>query len=115
MDSFANIEEYLEYVGRFRQSGFGRAFRSQFRDTRGTAELAMLASPSEEEYDDFRRAVEAMTEKEKSHLEKLTDQQIREIAQRAQVDCGNVSIFVNGYVLACKNVKANRQQKNKEN
>jgi len=73
MDSFADIEEYLEYLGRFRQSGFGRAFRSQFRDTRGTAELAMLAAPSEEEYDDFRRAIEAMTEKEKSHPEKLTD------------------------------------------
>lgn len=94
-----DIEEYLAYVGRFRQSRFGKQFRSQFRDSRGTAELAMLAAPTEEEYEDFRRAVAAMTEREKQHCEELTDEEIGDIAQRSGTDRGNVSIFVNGYVL----------------
>ena len=94
-----SIEQYLEYVGRFRGSGFGKRYRRQFRDDRGTAELAMLASPSEEEYEDFRRVVEVLTEKEKQSLDKLTSEQIKDIADRAQVDCGNVGIFINGFVL----------------
>jgi hypothetical protein len=103
MAQFGNIEEYLTYVGRFRESGYGRQFRTQFRDNRGTAELAMLAAPSEAEYEEFRRVVEAMTEAEKAAPEKLSDAQIAELAVRAGADCGNVSIFINGYVLAQKN------------
>jgi len=99
---FGSIEEYLEYVGRGRGDAFGKRYRSQFRDRRGTAELAMLAAPSEEEFEDFRRVVEAMTENEKANVELLGDEQIREIAQRAQADMANVSIFINGYVLAKK-------------
>jgi len=98
----ASIEEYLEYVGRGRGDAFGKRYRSQFRDRRGTAELAMLAAPSDEEYEDFRRAVEVMTEKEKVGVAQLGDEQIREIAQRAQADTANVNIFINGYVLALK-------------
>ena len=115
MEVLDNIEDYLEYVGRFRQNAFGSRFRNQFRDTRGTAELAMLVSPSEEEYRDFQRAVEAMSEKEKSEPEKLTDGQIKDIAERADADCGNVSIFVNGFVLAREKVKASQKQTSKEN
>ena len=48
-----SIEAYLEYVGRCRGSDFGRRFRRQFRDSRGTAELAMLAAPSVVEYEDM--------------------------------------------------------------
>ena len=92
----------MEYVGRGRGDAFGKRYRSQFRDRRGTAELAMLAAPSEEEFEDFRRVVEAMTENEKANVELLGDEQIREIAQRAQADMANVSIFINGYVLAKK-------------
>ena len=99
---FASIEEYLEYVARGRGDAFGKRYRSQFRDRRGTAELAMLAAPSEEEYEDFRRAVEGMTENEKANVEQLDDEQIRGIAQRAQADTANVNIFINGYVLALK-------------
>ncbi len=102
MAEIGDIEEYLQYVGRFRRSQFGKQFRSQFRDSRGTAELAMLAAPSEEEYEDFRRAVAAMTAQQKQCPEKLTDEQIGAIAQRSKADRGNVSIFVNGYVLARK-------------
>lgn len=100
MAEIGDIEEYLQHVGRFRRSSFGKQFRSQFRDSRGTAELAMLAAPTEEEYDDFRRAVAAMTEQEKQCPEKLSDEQIGAIAQQSNADRGNVSIFINGYVLA---------------
>ena len=101
-----SIEEYLEHVGRCRQDAFGRRYRSQFRDRRGTAELAMLAAPSEEEFEDFRRAVEAMTEHEKANVEQLDDEQIRRIAQRCEADSANVSIFINGYVLAKRKTEA---------
>jgi len=103
MENCTNIEDYLEYVGRFRQNDFGRQFRTQFRDTRGTAELAMLASPSQSEFDDFRRTVQAMTEQEKSAPEELTDQQIADLARRTGADPGHVNIFINGYILARKN------------
>ena len=96
----------MEYVGRGRGDAFGKRYRSQFRDRRGTAELAMLAAPSEEEYEDFHRAVEVMTEAEKADVEQLGDEQIREIAQLAQADTANVNIFINGYVLAKKKSEA---------
>jgi signal recognition particle GTPase len=111
MDS---IEEYLEYVGRGRGSAFGRRYRSQFRDMRGTAELAMLAAPSEEEYADFSRAISVMTDEEKTHPENLSDDEIREIAQRCGAASGNISIFVNGYVLARKQEQACQINKDKE-
>lgn len=99
---FDTIEEYLKYVGRCRQSDFGKRFRSQFQNTQGTAELAMLAAPSEEEYSQFCRVVETLTPDETKNLEKLTDEQIQRIAKRAEADAGNVGIFINGYVLAQK-------------
>jgi len=104
-DSFNDINEYLDYVGRFCRSKFGKQFRSQFRDTRGTAELAMLAAPSEAEYEDFRRAVAVMTPEQRAYPEKLDDKQIRDIAEKAQANCGNIGIFINGFILARK--KAN--------
>jgi hypothetical protein len=104
-ESFNDINEYLNYVGRFCRSRFGKQFRSQFRDTKGTAELAMLAAPSDAEYEDFRRAVAAMTQEQKAHPEKLGDMQIKDIATKAQADCGNIGIFINGFILARK--KAN--------
>ena len=111
---FASIEEYLEYVGRGRGDAFGKRYRNQFRDRRGTAELAMLASPNEEEFEDFRRVVEGMTEDEKANVELLGDEQIRELAQRAKADTANVNIFINGYVLAQKKMKVSLQN-HKEN
>ena len=99
MSEKANIESYLEYVGRFCGSKYGRQFRTQFRDQRGTAELSMLKAPNKTEYDDFRRAVSVMTEEEKARADKLTDEEIQDIARRAKADPGNVSIFINGYVI----------------
>jgi len=97
------IEDYLEDVGRCRDNTFGQRFRSQFRDTRGSAELAMLASPNEQEYRDFCETVKVMTEVEKKNAEKLTDEQITDISRRAQADQGNVNIFFNGFALELKN------------
>lgn len=97
-----SIEAYLEYVGRLRSSPFGRQFRRQFRDTRGTAELAMLAAPSPEEYEDFCRLVAALTESEKAVADRLTDEQVRGVAQRAGADNGHAAIFFNGYALKRK-------------
>jgi len=109
-----DIDEYLEYVGRFRKSGFGRRFRGQFHDMQGTAELAMLAAPSEAEYEDFRRAVSAMTIEEKNNPEALNDEQIRALAGRAGAEIGNVSIFINGFILALKKSNLCRQKRIKE-
>jgi len=110
MEEVKNIEEYLEYVGRFRENDFGRRFRRQFRDLRGTAELAMLSSPSEKEYGDFCRAVEVMTAEEKRQPEELSDADILVIARRAEADSANVSIFINGYVLARKKGRINSEE-----
>ncbi len=62
----------------------------------------MLAAPSEEEFEDFCRAVTVMTKREKAAVEILADEQIAEIAERCCGDCGNIGIFLNGYVLACR-------------
>jgi len=102
MQVFADIKAYLAHVGEQRHSEFGRRFRTQFRDSRGTAELAMLAAPTQQEYGDFCRVVEAMTDKEKQNPEQLSDEDVRAIAQRGHADPGNVSIFLNGYILAQK-------------
>ena len=70
----------------------------------GTAEIAMLAAPSQQEYDEFHRILETMTEEEKAHPDLLTDEQIQDIAQRAKAETANVSIFINGYVLTNRNL-----------
>lgn len=109
-----SIESYLEYVGRGKGDAFGRRYRSQFRDRRGTAELAMLAAPSEEEYGEFRRVVSVMTQQEKERPEELSDEQIQGIAQRCEADSGNVSIFLNGYILARRENETRAGQTDKE-
>ena len=111
MERIGSIDEYLAYVGRGRASAFGQRFRSQFRDTRGTAELGMLASPSEEEYAELSRLVGEMTAAEKARVEKLSDEEVRGIAERCGVESGTASIFVNGYVLARKQSAACKESK----
>lgn len=96
------LESYLEQVGRCCGNAFGQRYRKQFRDHQGTAELAMLAAPSQREYEEFCRVVDVMTEQEKGHPETLTDQQIEDIARTAGIVKGNLQIFVNGYLLAKK-------------
>jgi hypothetical protein len=110
----ASIEEYLEQVGRGVGNPFGRRYRQQFRDHSGTAELGMLAAPTAQEYDEMQRAVAAMTAREKEQADALTDEQVRDIAARAKVDCGTVSIFCNGYALARRAGPARRTTQDKE-
>ncbi len=109
MKEIVDIEGYLEYVGQFCESRYGLQFRSQFRDKRGTAELAMLASPTKEEYEQLKRAVAIMTDQEKKDPENMTEQQIKDIADTIGADCGNVTIFINGFVLARKNHRASEK------
>ncbi len=59
----------------------------------------MLASPTNEEMEQLRRAVAIMTAEEKANAEKLTDEQIHKIAGDAKVEPGLLAIFINGYAL----------------
>jgi len=99
-----SLDEYLEEVARFCENGYGNTFRTQFVDTRGTSELAMLATPTAKELEQLRRAVAIMTPAEKAAAEKLSDDQIATIAQDARIDQGILAIFINGYAIARKRV-----------
>ena len=78
--------------------------RSQFKDTEGSSELAMLAAPSGEELEELKKAVAIMTPGEKETAADLTDEQIQKIAADAGIEPANFAIFVNGYALHCKRV-----------
>ena len=99
-----SIEQYLEKIAIFTDNKYGNLVRKQFKDIKGTSELAMLASPSAEELEELKKAVAIMTTAEKQNAENLTDEQIQKIAQDAGVDPANFAIFVNGYILNCKRV-----------
>ncbi len=99
-----SIEQYLKKVGRFSDSEYGRLIRSQFKDIKGSSELAMLAAPSAEELEQLRKAVAIMTPGEKQYADSLTDEQIQKIAADVQIDPANFAIFINGYALHCKRV-----------
>ena len=76
--------------------------RTQFADVQGDSELAMLISPTKEEYEQFKKAVAIMTPDEKAVALDLTDEQIRKIAEDAKIDPANFAIFINGYILHCR-------------
>ena len=99
-----SIEEYLEEVARFCQDEYGSRFRSQFEDTRGTSELAMLVVPTTEELQELRKAVAIMTPTERRNADRLSDEQMACVAQDAKIDPANFAIFINGYALTCKRV-----------
>ena len=99
-----SIEQYLEKVASFADSEYGKMIRSQFKDIRGSSELAMLAAPSSEELEQLKKAVAIMTPDEKEKVDSLTDEQIQRIAADAKIDPANLAIFVNGYALHCKRV-----------
>ena len=83
---------------------YGRQVRRQFKDIRGSSELAMLQSPSAEELEQLKRAVAIMTPKERQAPQNLTDEQIQKIAADAGIDAALFAIFINGYALECKRV-----------
>ena len=99
-----SIEQYLKKLARFADSEYGKMIRSQFKDIRGSSELAMLAAPSSEELEQLKKAVAIMTPSEKEKVDSLTDEQIQRIAADAEIDPANLAIFVNGYALHCKRV-----------
>ena len=78
--------------------------RSQFKDIKGSSELAMLAALSSDELEQLKKAVAIMTTDEKQNADSLTDEQIQKIAVDARIDPGIFAIFVNGYALHCKRV-----------
>lgn len=95
------IEQYLHRLGLFVDDEFGQRVRQNFQDDRGSSELAMLETPSSEEYEQLEKAVAIMTPSEKTGAENLTDEQVLKIAEDAGIDEGMFAIFVNGYVLEC--------------
>jgi len=96
------IEEYLEKVGLFAESRYGSMVRENFRDIKGSSELAMLAAPTKAEIEQLNKAVAIMTADEKQNADRLTDEQIHRIAEDAKIDSGIFAIFINGYALHCK-------------
>jgi hypothetical protein len=98
------IKQYLDRVAQFAGHDYGKMFRGQFGDNDGSSELAMLVSPSRAELGELQRAVAIMTDQEKANAVDLTDDQVQRIAVDAQVDAGNLAIFINGYALYCKRV-----------
>ena len=88
----------------FAGDDYGKQVRGQFKDIKGSSELAMLAAPSNEELEQLKKAVAIMTEAEKQKAETLNDEQIQRIASDAKIDAGVFAIFVNGYALECKRV-----------
>jgi uncharacterized protein YfbU (UPF0304 family) len=99
-----SIEQYLEKVAVFVNSDYGRLVRDQFKDVKGSSELAMLTAPSAEELEQLKKAVAIMTPTERQNAADLTDEQIHKIAADAGIDPANFAIFINGYSLHCKRV-----------
>ena len=98
------LEEYLKKISKFTDNDYGQMVRKQFADIEGSAELAMLASPTQDEIAQLKKAVAIMTDGEKENACNLTDEKIQTIASDAGVDPGNFAIFINGYALERKRV-----------
>ena len=81
---------------------YGRQIRQNFADNKGSAELAMLVSPTGDELKQLKKAVAIMTPDEKENAEKLDDEQVSKIAEDAKIDPCILAIFINGYSLHCK-------------
>ncbi len=96
------MDAYIEKLSRFADDEYGRQFRRQFEDNRGSSELGMLQSPSGDELAQIRKAVAIMTQAEKDGAGDLSDEQIHRIADDAGIDRGVFAIFVNGYALECR-------------
>jgi hypothetical protein len=103
-----SIEQYLEMVARFSGNEFGKMIRNQFKDNKGSSELAMLVSPDAEELEQLKKAVAIMTPAEKQNADSLTDEQTQRIAEDAKIDPANFAIFINGYALCCRRVSPSK-------
>ncbi len=99
------MDAYVEKLSRFADDEYGRQFRRQFEDTRGSSELGMLQSPSGDELAQIRKAVAIMTQAEKRNAADLADEQIQRIADDAGIDRGLFAIFIIGYALECRQAR----------
>ncbi|MDD5328127.1 MAG: hypothetical protein PHY02_10005 [Phycisphaerae bacterium] len=90
-------------MAQFAGSEYGKMIRGKFKDIEGGSELAMLAAPSVEELEQLKTAVAIMTPSEKKNADSLTDEQVQKIADDAQINTANLAIFINGYMLYCRN------------
>ncbi|PKL48547.1 MAG: hypothetical protein CVV39_04090 [Planctomycetes bacterium HGW-Planctomycetes-1] len=97
-----SLTQFLEIVSLKTDDAFGKQFRSFFADSKGSAELAMLVSPTKDEVVQLKKAVAIMTEAEKKDAERLGDLQVKKIAEDAKIDPALLAIFINGYALYCK-------------
>lgn len=104
------IEEFLKTLEAFVDNAYGRQHRRQFQGIDGRSELAVLQSPSRDEYTQLCRAVAIMTKTEKQNAETLTDEQIQRIAEDADVDKALLAIFINGYALKKQKSKSKYQK-----
>ena len=93
------LEEYLASLSRFVDDAYGRRMRSQFQACDGKSELAMLAAPTRDEYEQLRRFVAILTTDERQNAERLSDGQVSRIADEAGVDPALAAIFINGYAI----------------
>lgn len=93
------IEDYLRSLERFADAPYGRQMRRQFQTSDGKSELAMLAAPTRDEYEQCRRLVGIMTAEEKKSAERLTDEQVAQLADDAKVEPAVAAIFFNGYAI----------------
>jgi len=98
------LDQYLQKLALFTDNEYGKMVRTQFKDIKGSAELAMLASPTTDELSQLKKAVAIMTKDEKQNPCNLTDEQIQRIASDAGIDPGIFAIFINGYCLERKRV-----------
>jgi len=99
------LDEYLQSLARFVDDPYARRMRSQFGAADGKSELAMLAAPTRDEYDQCCRLVRLMTPYEKENAERLSDAQVAKLADEAQADRAVAAIFLNGYALLKLKVK----------
>ncbi len=99
-----SIDLYLQKLAVLVDDEYAQRIRQQFKDNRGSSELAMLQSPNSNELEQLKKAVAIMTPAEKENARNLNDEQIQKIAEDAMIDTGLFAIFINGYILECKRV-----------
>jgi len=99
-----SLQQFLEKVAQKTDDSFGKQFRGFFADNKGSAELAMLVSPSKNEVEQLKKAVAIMTADEIKNAGSLNDEQVNKIARDAGIDSALFAIFINGYALHCKRV-----------
>ena len=99
------LDEYLTSLERFVDDPYGRRIRVQFQALDGKSELAMLTAPTRDEYEQCCRLVAIMTADEKRFADRLSDEQVAQMADQAGVDKAVAAIFINGYAIHKLKVK----------